>query len=251
MKVIKYPLSEDKTNINVVLTGDFHLGNSACDMAKIKKVLNFVKEGDDRYIILNGDLLDCIVGGDKRYDSESVDIPTIESQMALLQELLTPIKEKVIAMTEGNHSVSIYKRVGINPERYIANALSIPFLGFNGFITITRKHKSNVIIYVTHGSTAGGTVGNTLNKLDDLTRYYQADIYISGHSHQCLFNSRPILYPAGREIIQKELLFINSGGYLNLPKYALQRGYPALSLKTPVLRISYNASQIKKDIFYL
>ena len=57
MKVIKRDLGEKFKNIKILALSDFHIGDQLCNLKLIRSVLEEVKNSDNTFVILNGDLM--------------------------------------------------------------------------------------------------------------------------------------------------------------------------------------------------
>ena len=62
-----------RKTISIIPTGDWHLGSAACDVDKLKELLNWIKKTPDVYVIGLGDYIDAINLSDKRFDPDMVD----------------------------------------------------------------------------------------------------------------------------------------------------------------------------------
>lgn len=124
MKTLKRKIDNEGTNGFAILPlGDMHIGDEFCDMEAIKQAIKYIKENTFVYTILNGDLMN---NATKTSKSDTYrETMTIEQQQDLLIELLDPIKDKILYMSQGNHEYRTSVLSGIDPLRYVAKALNL------------------------------------------------------------------------------------------------------------------------------
>ena len=112
MKVIKRDLGGEFKNIKLLALSDFHIGDSLCNLKLIKEVLEEVKNSDNTFVILNGDLVN---NGVKNSVSNVYDEKlTPMEQIVKLCDLLEPIKDRILVIHQGNHELRSYKEDGID-----------------------------------------------------------------------------------------------------------------------------------------
>ena len=110
MKVIKEKLSTELKSLELHIFADEHIGDDNCDIARLKERIEYVATHENAYCVLNGDILD--------YASRS-SIGDIEARQFNIMEqiekgveLFSPIKDKIIAITSGNHEGRAYRKDG-------------------------------------------------------------------------------------------------------------------------------------------
>lgn len=112
MKVIKTQLSQDLQQVEIHTFADEHIGDAHCDMERLRERIKYVADTPNAYCILNGDILD------NASRSSIGDIETRELNiMGQIQqgvELFTPIKDKILCVTNGNHENRAYRKEGID-----------------------------------------------------------------------------------------------------------------------------------------
>lgn len=86
---------------------DFHIGDSLCDLKLIKSVLDEVKNSDNTFIILNGDLMNNSIKNSVSSIYDEVLTP-MES-IVRLTSLLEPIKDRILVI----HPVFMVMVVGV------------------------------------------------------------------------------------------------------------------------------------------
>lgn len=246
MKSIKADLPKDLNKLKIEIFSDLHIGSKKCDYKRINDRINSVKENDDTYCIILGDLLNNSTKtsvGDV-YSEALTPMQQIEKAI----ELFKPIKNKIIACTSGNHERRSYKTDGIDLMWLFANELGIAdrydycaclvFVRFG--ISEARYHhrKQCYTIYLTHGDGQGGrTIGGKANGLQRRGLIVDADIIVTGHTHAPL-SFRDSFFKidyANSTVKQKEQLFVNASSTLDYEEYAELYGMRPSSKVSPVI----------------
>lgn len=185
---IKIELSEKIKQIELHTFADLHIGDKFCDMKLINKRLEYIKNKNNAYCILNGDLLNNATKTSVS-DSYAESIPPME-QLEKGMELFEPIKEKILAITSGNHENRTYNKEGIDISEILSMQLNIRnryckegALVFLRFGRNNKQRKMLYTIYASHGSGGGKKEGGKINRLSDMAGIVDADIYIHSHTH--------------------------------------------------------------------
>ena len=109
---IKVKLPEKSNNVKLYVLSDVHIGEANMDIQTLKKIIAFIKDTPDCYCILLGDILNTALKTSKS-DIYTETLNVMESQK-LAVELLTPIKDKILAMTPGNHENRVWREAGVD-----------------------------------------------------------------------------------------------------------------------------------------
>ena len=171
--------------------GDIHIGSRLFDRQKFLERLNAIKNDRTRYWLGMGDYIDNIrpyKGGtiDKRWNYSVIDreYMTPEEQLTAFVNLVKPIANKCLGLLWGNHEWNTIDYDEFN-ER-VCRRLGVPFLGSMAFVQLRIRRqdvKRTVIIWACHGSYAGMRRGGAVNRLEELSAKYDADIYLHAHTH--------------------------------------------------------------------
>jgi len=129
--------------------------------------------------------MDLIVGqaGDKRWKASMVDPKyvgqdnPVDKMIDGYSALIYPIKDRLVAMLDGNHSLSILERYGTNPTKRVAvrlwgelKEIESRVLGYSGFLVTRFEYKGgrssrvrSLTWNLTHGISngTGKTLGGT------------------------------------------------------------------------------------------
>ena len=121
MKVIKCDLPSELEYIELHTFADEHIGDDNCDLSRLKERIKYVADTPNAYCVLNGDLMDNATKtsiGDT-YASTFNPMEQLNSTV----ELFSPIKDKILAITHGNHEARTYRKEGIDMSANFASRL--------------------------------------------------------------------------------------------------------------------------------
>lgn len=227
MKILRKRITfEDPTKpMKLFALGDFHVGSSNCVIDELEAQVEKIKTTVNGYAILMGDVAECIELKDKRFDIASIDKrfhtrlgDLSVAQYEYLIKLLTPIKEKIICAVRGNHDETIRLKYFHDVHLDLCRNLGIEDASSTAFVVLSfdrsQFHAPEVTLFLTHGWFAGRRTGSKMNNLESLSSSFEADIFLAGHSHDTLVNSKNILSVAGKNIKTRTLWYANTGTYL-------------------------------------
>lgn len=229
---IKTKLNIDN-NLKLYVLSDVHLGSAEADLSALKQIIQFIKDTPECYCILLGDILDTALKNSKTdIYSETMSIANAQK---LAVELLTPIKDKIIAMTPGNHENRVWREVGVDLSLWLAEKLGLQNVYRNSNIALTVSFGKDINgnpyrlnIFGQHGAYGGGRrLGAAMNALEDLDGIIaNADVYIRAHTHQPIQGSRNVFTFNSLGNIEKQTkYYFNAPSVLNYGGYAAEKGY--------------------------
>lgn len=240
MKVFTVNLNEedikykDIKEIKIIVIADAHIGDPLLDEKLLKETINYIKENDNVFCILNGDLMNTAIKSSVS-DVYSETMSPMQ-QIEELVRLLEPIKNKILCATAGNHERRIEKETSIDimniamkelglGHRYTNNAFYL-YLYF-GEKEQGRKAPMVYTLFSYHGNGGGRKSGGKLNRVVDMSNTCIADVYIMSHVHEPIGTKKAIYLPdyPNKALTKKEMLFTISNSYLNYGGYASQYGY--------------------------
>lgn len=255
MKAIKIKLDRELKKVKIITLADLHIGDKNCDMELVNALVNKVKQ-KDCYCILNGDILDNAIMDSVGDTYDETHTPM--SQLELAIELLTPIKDKILCITGGNHEDRTSRKVGVDLTRLIAHSLGLKnrycedgsgvvFLSV-GTIKGTKETNGSgnarqvaYTIYVSHGKRGGISIGGKANALKGYESVVtNCDVYIGSHTHQAL------VFPTttfevdnkNKSIFRRNKLFLSNGSTLQYGGYAEKCNFQPNSTIYPVLELN-------------
>lgn len=256
MKTVKIDLPQDLDEIKLHIFADWHIGDKGCNIAAIKEEIKAVQENPNAYVICNGDLMN---NATKTSVSDCYsEVLTPQEQIDKLVELLTPVKDKILIFTQGNHEARTFRNDGIDLTSIVASNLDlldrycreggILFLRF-GLLSRKKSQKTKVSysLYVTHGSGGGRKEGAKAIRLADLACTIDADVYIHAHTHLPMIMKEDFfrIDLPNSTFRQVEKLFVNSAAKLGYGGYGQSGGFKPSSISNPVI---YLSGHIKKAV---
>lgn len=262
MKTIAVTLPS-KGSVRIIPFADLHIGSAKCDYKLIKDQIEKVASNEDTYAVIVGDLINNSTKnsvGDVFTEKLS---PMEQIEMAC--ELFEPIKDKILAVTAGNHERRSYKYDGVDLIAYFAMKLGIesrydycaPFLVVNtGYCRChkvkccnAKTSKITYTMYIVHGDGANGRlVGGKANSLERRANIVpNADVVITGHTHQPLsFKESCFLYNSHRGVVEEhETTFVNCASTLGYEGYAELFGMRPSSIAQPEIILGGNKKEVK------
>ena len=255
MKVIKINLPEDLESIKIHIFGDEHIGDEHSDLKRLKERLKYVEENKNVYCVLNGDIIDnatkTSIG-----DTYAQEFNPME-QLKFATELFEPIKDKILAITHGNHEARTYRKEGIDLSYLLAAQLGLtdrysPTSAFMfirlGKETRNRKRSSDntkvrqicYTVYMLHGAGGGRKEGAKAIRLADMASIVDADIYIHNHTHLPMVMKQAFF----RTDIQNstvgtvDKLFVNGAANLNYGGYGEAQEFKPASKQSPIIYLN-------------
>jgi len=180
----------------IAFAGDTHQGSIAFHSKGWKTLLERVRKEKDLYLLLMGDLLECILIDDKRFEIEIHGLGKFfMQQLHQLKEELMPVRKKIITSHFGNHEAKLFKLGDF--MRDLCHELTVPYGGYSAKTTVRDKTGTPLYkIFSTHGrltvnSTADDPVRRRSNMQLSLKRRLQhlagdCSIMCAGHSHKLL-----------------------------------------------------------------
>ena len=246
LKVVKHNLGNFET-LDILPLADTHIGDIHSDFKKLREQLDWVMAAENRYVILNGDLVDMAV----RNSIGDIYSQNLTPMQGLEQcvKVFGPIAPRVLSVQPGNHELRIWKTDGIDftallcsqlgiADRY-SNASTLIFVRFGRHYRIQHGRPVCYSIFCEHGSGGGRTEGAKINRLVQMASIIDADIYIHSHTHTPLVTKNAYYRVSGANssVSKIERLFVNTGATLEWGGYGELQGFKPNSLDTPIIHL--------------
>ena len=232
--------------MRILPLADFHLGDIHSDFKKIQEYLAYIKDNDNVFTVLNGDMMDAAIQSSIG-DTYGASLQPME-QLAQCVKIFEPIKDKILAVTPGNHEQRIYKSDGLDLTQLMCNQLEIGeryspasvllFIRFGK--DKKHDHHSRPIlytIYCVHGSGGGRTEGGKVNRLMQLGNIIDADVFVHSHTHTpAIVKTGYYRVSAANSSVQKvDKLFVNTAATLDYGGYGELQSYKPTSIEMPII----------------
>ena len=248
MKVIKIDLPRELLSVELHTFADEHIGDHLCDLKRLQERIEYVKNTPNAYCILNGDIIDNAT------KSSVGDVYTqVLSPMEQLEKavaLFSPIKDKILCISHGNHENRTYKNEGINISTLLAHQLGLAdkytptsavlFIRFGENNASHHRRKICYTVYHLHGSGGGRKEGSKVNKLADMASIIDVDIYIHSHTHLPVVMKQSFyrIDTANSAVAPVDKLFVNTAANLGYGGYGEAGAFKPASKHTPVIYLS-------------
>ena len=239
--------------VYLVPLSDFHIGVKNPPLEKIQGYIDWIKNHNNAFTILNGDMIN---GATKDTSAELYDdLCTPDQAYEQVLELLLPIKNRVLMVTRGNHEENIYRKVGADYTARLARDLGdAPYYPDGGLVGMRLGLNNNTRMcwaYAVHGWGGARTIGAKVKKAQDLSLVANADIYILSHDHTENVNRGNIMEPPRSQInfnrpnywTIRRKLYVNTGGFIPYTGYVQRKGYTPQDLGTPRVRIELRKNE--------
>lgn len=192
VKKVNYKFND---KIHLYLIGDAHIGSKTHDNKAFKKTIEMVKADPKAKVVLMGDMGEYIFPDDtRRYNPETAvkGLDTAEKTTNYIINLLTPIKNKIIGVLQGNHE-SAYAKYHLeeyqdepfrNEAEYMAQQLKADFLEDMGIVNL-KVGRRKYTLALAHGVNTSSKVSAQVTKLQNLISNFDMapDLMAMGHVH--------------------------------------------------------------------
>ena len=207
--------SSAKDVIKIYSLADIHYGNRGAHMELFLKDVQKIRDDPYAFWVGGGDYADYIGVGDKRFDARVLSSDLIIEDLGQLGFVLTsnikkyfePIKHKCLGLLFGNHEDKYQKtNQQMQLHQWLCTELGVRNLGYCALFDVVigqskakgavlepkPRHKnkvSNVMsyrIFCHHGAGGAQTAGGKINRLVGFMNAFEADIYMSAHSHDAI-----------------------------------------------------------------
>ena len=260
MHTIKAEYPTDWEDANIYVCADWHIGDQHCDMQAVKSQIAQIQNDPHGLCILNGDLINTALKTSVSDIYGEVLAPM--EAITQLVDLLSPIKDKIIGVTTGNHEARVYRNDGVDIMRLVCRQLDVEdrynpdgvliFLrlgtqsptkkgaAYNSTGKVERNPRQLFTIYVTHGSGGGRKEGGKAIRLADMAAVVDSDIYIHAHTHLPMI-MRESFYrtsTANNTARLVDKLFVNTASFLDYGGYGQAQEFKPSSKLTPTIHLN-------------
>jgi len=207
------------------------------------------------YTVLNGDMCESTIKSSKGDIFRQVGTPQDQRDWTIDQ--WEPLKDKVLAVTMGNHELRIYNETGIDICADIAKALGVPYRAEGLLLRVVfgsgnSRHCNKPYSYTgyfTHGYGGARTNSAKAVKVERTAASVHADFYVMSHDH--VVNAARVVYliPDTRTHIDKDgfevsqvtahrKMLVKSNAFLKWGGYSEMGGFPPVDLETPIIKLA-------------
>lgn len=233
-------------SVNVYYIGDVHLGSKGFRADDFQRILDIIIDDSKAKIVLNGDLIE---NKNKYSQANSMMEQTMtpQEQAEAIVEMLSPLKDKIVASTGGNHEFGCEKHSGIDLAYWLADSLGAEYRKNACIISFELQDAERNIkkwtAVNTHGSGGGMMIGNGLNRIDRWANSWSGiDLFAMGHTHTPLTGGRTRMERCDNSFTPREVKYLVHPSFMDYGGYAL-RGMLCPSSYT-FMRVNMNMERI-------
>lgn len=219
--------SQDEEGEAIILPiYDVHFGHVGHKREKFLSYLRYIAETPNVVAFLGGDLMENALddGRGMTYDSDRAPM----QQLHECVEMLAPIAHKIMFALPGNHEWRTYKVSGLDPMRYLADRLEIPY--FDGPVYVSMVwNEYKWKMHAGHGYGSSTTKGGKMNRAGGPRKYFDfLHFIVSGHVHDPVVNSETTVVedPINCRLIYPQTWTVIAPSFLRWEgTYAYRAGY--------------------------
>lgn len=247
MRYVEAKLPSELDYIDLYCLSDIHRGHPHFREDLWSAIVDRIRVDQHAYAILNGDGVEAALKSARYGDTYRTMAPGHERR--ILQDELKLIRDKLLAITSGNHEER-HRDTDENPLELIADHLGlldrydpvsvILDLQFGTRDGNAERH-TQFSFYVTHGRGGGYLPGGKINRASRFSGHiHGVDGYIMGHVHDMISRiaGAYVVDPRNKRVTRRPFAIVISGSLVDWPgSYAEQYGYPPGALSYPILRL--------------
>ena len=259
MKPIRIDLSENFKEIEIIPVADYHWANPNSDHEKIMADIAYIRDRENCFCVLNGDLMDCAIASSIG-DTYGATLSPME-ELRVCMDLFEPIASKILCVVPGNHESRHYRTNGIDLTELMCRQLGVEeryspttallFVRFGRLADRDNHHRKAVYtVYVSHGNGGGRKEGGKIQRLVDLSTVVDADVYICGHTHLPATLKDGFARPnlGNSSITYGTRLYVNTSAKLNYGGYGEAGGFKVPCTDTPIIHLSGTRKEMRATI---
>ena len=273
-------LNTEQENAFLYIASDIHFDSKKCDRASLKAHLQTAKDRNG-YIFIIGDLFD-VMGAHMDPRSKPADIRPeyIDAERSYLDlviddacDFFAPHADNIALVSYGNHETEVMKRRDTDPILRFVNRLNdrtgsrIQVGAYQGFVSIRLRRKTSnscatYIMAYHHGK--GGNAKRSkgvLHSQIDAMLYSNANLIVSGHDHNKIYDPSNIVYyvtQKGRVAeIKRKWLKLGTYKQTNIAHgWEVQKGFMPSCIGSWFVDLAYerftwNENSKQKEIVYI
>lgn len=224
------------------LYSDLHLGGQNTDHDLIQRELA-VSKRDSARILINGDVFDLILPGDKKRYGPAALHPRLQGPNDIINkvvdwgfEMLNPVAELIDLIGCGNHDTTPVKHCSVDPVLLLVDKLNdalaargsshqIAYGGYAGFVCYRLglpegpPNDVRFNLFYHHGWGKTATLRSSAGQFLDLSFIEGCDVYWLGHLHARLQAHLLKLTPPAcvgeYEPVLRNVRFVRTGAYIH------------------------------------
>ena len=227
--------------IKIYYLGDNHEGHENCDYIAFANLCEQIGHERNSYVILMGDLFEMATKTKMRREQE------INTKYQLKQFLtrIDPIKNKIIAVIQGNHEQRI-ETINYLQDALLPHLPNAVYLGYEGFVNI-QQGLFDTLIYLHHGNGGSQNPEYFLKKLIfNIGIGGIADVVAVGHIHKQYHNTYILPDIVNGQVKERVVHGIRTGTFLTKADYARVSAFGLSKVGGMVMELDTRSGNIER-----
>lgn len=158
--VVKFPASFSPQKIKIIPIDGILFGDPAHDARRFDAVLERIRQNDDTFAFLNGDIIGEIKGG----TTKEREARLLERTAEFIKKM-APVAHKFMWAQQGCLEARSSVAQGFDPLEYCCERLSIPYFKEPCFIDLVWAGRGVFTLWAMHGNSTAQTKGARMNAL--------------------------------------------------------------------------------------
>ena len=161
-----------------------------------------------------------------------------ENQVDRLAEILSPIRDRLLFAVGGGHDQRFTKSTSIDLMALTWGRLGLPTetYGPTAVFATIYVNKVKYLVYLTHGWGGARNSGGQVNKIEELCKAANADLFLTGHEHTLTYSRRNYRVMAGKTIRNQRQIFVGCGGFEDYTPFLVGIGRRPPDIGCPRIR---------------
>ncbi len=222
----KIELDSGEKSAGIVPISDSHYGNRFHDAEIFGKWIDWLTDNPNQYLLLVGDLIEGKIRTSVGFYDQVIGV---DEQIEHIINIFAPFKDRIVAMTGGNHEKATWRATGHDVAKAMARELKIPYLNNGGWVYFTINAENGKQIYrtyMTHGSSSATTAGGRINAVMRLKNITRVDLYLHAHMHALIHEKESVYVLENGQLKLKDVHYVVTGSYLKyLGSYGQEKNY--------------------------
>jgi len=190
------------------------------------------------YVVAGGDFHENMVA-DNRASNVFEQTMSPYEQLDKTTELLLPLRNRILAGCTGNHDRRHVQRTSLDLMSLLWDRLQLPRNTFGAMAVYLRMVVGTACydLYMVHGWGGARNAGGQVNKLEELSKVIDADVFLAGHEHTLThsrINHRIVDHEGNAQ--SKRKLFIGCGGFKDYDPFLVNIGRRPPDVGAPRIR---------------
>lgn len=257
MKRIEHPiLTRDLRELHIYPLSDMHVGHRGFRRAAFRERVRQILDDPFGLAVGVGDWIENVTRSSVGDIFEELEIPNPQDQCDEVVSEMRSLEERLVALIRGNHCWRTPKDMGLDPMKYIAQGLRVPYFRDEAALIFSFGSGYNskplvYSVYLNHLSGGGSTDGGKVNALSKAGRFIVADVCIGGHTHMPETHVGAVMVPDLRNgnMIQRRIQYVNAGTFQGgRGGFPSRKVMPPAVVGSPLIRLCGERRKVTAEV---